>query len=59
MKPDHSETTHIQFLQFVHTEKKHNNFPNHLASVVRCPFVIVVNTSSNLILQSHGSSRSH
>ena len=35
MKPDHSETTRIQFLQFVHTEKKHNNFPNHLASVVR------------------------
>ena len=38
VKPDHSETTRTQFLQFVHTEKKRSNFLNHLASVVHLSF---------------------
>jgi hypothetical protein len=58
-KPDHSETTHTQFLQLVHTEKKHSKFPNHLASVIRCPFIIVVNTLFNIILKSHGRRESN
>jgi hypothetical protein len=51
-----SGDTHTIFTICTHIEKKHSNFPNHLASVVRCPFVIVVNTLSNIILKSHGSS---
>jgi hypothetical protein len=49
-KPDHSEATHTIFTICTHIEKKHSNFLNHLASVVRLSF--------SSIIKNHGSCRS-